>query len=180
MNLAMNSDFKELLLQQASKVIVEDIAKSVISSPELFDDIYNLTFDKDKKIAWRSLWVCNKISESHPSFFADRYDELINRAMNAEDPSIMRLTLNIILHLHQPKNINVPFLDFCIENMTALDKTSACQAVCMKLAYKMCRYDQPELLYEIKTYIENMDEAYYNAAAICTKNNILKNINKNR
>ncbi len=72
----MKSDFKELLLQQASKVIVEDIAKSVISSPELFDDIYNLTFDKDKKIAWRSLWVCNKISESHPSFFADRYDEL--------------------------------------------------------------------------------------------------------
>ena len=174
----MTSELKKLLSLKTSKVLVEEIAKKVISSPELFDELFILTTDKNRNIAWHSLWACLKISESHPSFFYDKYEELANRAMNSEDSTLLRLLLNILFHLPLPKSVNVAFLDFCILNMTAPDKTSACQSISMKLAYKICSTTHPELLREIKVIIENMDESYYNPAAISTRKNILRSIKK--
>ncbi len=174
----MKSDIKEILSRKTSKVLIEDITKLVITSPELFDDLYILTTDEDITISWHALWVCCKISETHPSFFYTKYEELANRAMNEKNASTLRLILNILNHLPTPASINVAFFDFCIQNMISPNNTSACQALLMKIAYKTCHNNHTELLMEIKTILENMDETYYNPAAISAKNTILRKLGK--
>ena len=93
--------------------------------------------------------------------------------MRTENSSVRRLSLNIIDRLEQnQEDLRTDFLDFCIEHATDVEEFPGVQAVCMKLAYRMCKF-YPELMDELKRTLEAMDIDYYKPAVKCARNRIL-------
>lgn len=72
----------------------------------------------------------------------------------------------------------VDFLDFCLERMISKKEPSGVQALCMKLAYELCR-PIPELIQELCIAL-GMMEGELSPAIQVTKKNILKAIAKGK
>ena len=72
------------------------------------------------------------------------------------------------------ENVRTDFLDHCLGKMADPDEVPSVQALCMKLAYKMCKF-YPELLAELKRTLEAMDISYYTPAVKSVRNKILNN-----
>ena len=91
-------------------------------------------------------------------------DELIEQAIQTENSSLRRLTLNIIERLKMSEeDLRTDFLDFCLEHMVSIEEFPGVQTLCMKLAYRMCSF-YPELMDELKRTLEMMDIEYYKPA----------------
>lgn len=173
----MEEDFKKALEGALGRKYIDSIVEQVIASPTRFAELYALTEHEEEKIAWRATWACEKLCLRLPSLFMDKREELMQRAMHCPYDGMRRLLLNILLHLPVFEPVNVPFLDFCLNGMLSPTESASGQAVCMKLAYAICR-KEPELMSELEAYLDNMEPEYYTAAVQCTRNNILKKIRK--
>ena len=93
--------------------------------------------------------------------------------MLTENPSVRRLTLNIIERLKMGEdNLRTDFLDFCFDHMTRLDEFSGIQSLCMKLAFRMCQF-YPELSDEFMRTLEAMEIDYYKPAVKGLRRKIL-------
>lgn len=61
------------------------------------------------------------------------------------------------------------------EKIFNLNEAIATQALCIKMAYKLCLLE-PELLPELKLYLENAEPEYYSSGVKCGIRNVLKKI----
>ena len=100
-------------------------------------------------------------------------NELIDQAMQTDNSSVRRLTLNIIERLEMGEDdIRTDFLDFCFEHMIKGDEFPGVQTLCMKLAYRMSK-PYPELMDELKRALETMEIEFYKPAVKGIRNKIL-------
>lgn len=171
----METDFRNILGGKPSRKCIDGIVRQVIDSPRRFAELYALTRHEEEKIAWRATWACEKLSILFPSLWIDKREELMQRAMQCRHEGTRRLLLNMLLHLPVSIPVHVPFWNFCLRNMLSPSESAAGKAVCMKLAYSICR-EEPELTNELEAYLDNMVPEYYPAAVQCTRNKILKKI----
>ena len=130
-------------------------------------------FSDDYRVARSALWGLTKASKEELSQLQVIYDELIDLAMQTDNSSVRRLSLNIIERLEMNEaNLRTDFLDFCFEHMINLGELPGIQSICMKLAYRMCKF-YPELMEEFKRTLMSMDIEYYKPAVKCVRNRIL-------
>ena len=130
-------------------------------------------FDADYRIARSALWGLTKASDDELSQLQALLDKLIAQAMQTENSSVRRLTLNVIERLELTEdNLRADFLDFCMEHMVIGDEFPGVQTLCMKLAYRMCSF-YPELMEEFKRIVEAMEISYYKPAVKGLRNKIL-------
>jgi len=155
----------------------EKFAYCIADNPECFPEIYDLTFDKDPKMAWRAMWVCEKVSYMFPEWFMDKRSELMQRTMQSLNHGSKRSMLHILLHLPIEEPISVEFLNFCLDRMLSPQEPIAIQAQCMKMAYRLCK-KEPELLPELKCILENAEPEYYSKGMKSVIRNILKQFKK--
>ena len=100
-------------------------------------------------------------------------NELIDQAIQTENSSVRRLTLNIIERLKMyEEELRTDFLDFCFEHMVSIEEFPGIQTLCMKLAYRMSSF-YPELTDELKRTLEAMEIAYYKPAVKGLRKKIL-------
>ena len=93
--------------------------------------------------------------------------------MRTENSSIRRLTLNVIERLTiDEDDLRTDFLDFCFDHMLNVEEYPGIQAVCAKLAFRMCKF-YPELMDELKRTLEVMEIEYYKPAVKSIRNRIL-------
>ena len=64
------------------------------------------------------------------------------------------------------------FLGFCFEHMMDVEEFPGIQSVCIKLAFRMCKF-YPELMDELKRTLEAMEIDYYKPAVKGVRNKIL-------
>ena len=130
-------------------------------------------YDKDYRVARIALWSLTKASDEELSQLRVIYDELIDLAMTTENSAVRRLSLNLVERLKMNEDeIRTDFLDFCMEHMVDIEEFPGTQTLCMKLAYRMCRF-YPELLGEFMRTIEAMQIEYYKAAVKGLRTKIL-------
>ena len=121
-------------------------------------------FDPDYRVARSALWGLTKATDEELSELQVIYNELIDQAMQTENSSVRRLTLNIIEKLKMDEDdLRTDFLDFCFEHMVSIEEFSGIQTLCMKLAFHMCTF-YPELMDELKRTLEAMEIDYYKPA----------------
>ena len=121
-------------------------------------------FDADYRVARSALWGLTKACDNELSKLQVLLNELIIQAMQTENSSVRRLTLNVIERLELTEDdLRSDFLDFCMEHMVAGDEFPGVQTLCMKLAYHMCRF-YPELMEEFMRIIEAMEIDFYKPA----------------
>ncbi|MDL2213445.1 hypothetical protein LJC29_05695, partial [Bacteroides sp. OttesenSCG-928-N06] len=169
------ADFRSLLSGSLCKANIDSIVKSVDSYPEDFDTIYQLMNDPEIKVSWRAAWACEKIAEIRPSLFVGKEEELINKLIASNHDGTKRLLLSIIYDLPVPEPLPVNLLDYCFSHMYAPDESVGVQSLCIKMAYMLCR-KEPDLLHELKLYMENTELEYYSTAIKTCTRNILKKL----
>lgn len=131
--------------------------------------------DEDYQVARNALWVLTKATDEELSSLQSMLHELIDKSLAEENPSVRRLSMNIIVRLKMEEDdLRTDFLDFCLEHMQNPDEYPGIQSLSLKLAYKMCLF-YPELMNELKRTLTAMDMEYYSPALRSVRNRILAN-----
>ena len=166
---------RERLQQTFSEGGAQEIYQEVKSEGDFLGFARKYAFDEDYKVARSALWGLTKAKDHELSELQVILNELIDQAMNTENSSVRRLTLNIIERLKiDVDDMRTDFLDFCMEHAVKGDEFPGVQTVCMKLAYRLCK-PYPELIDELKRTLEDMEIEYYKPAVKGIRNKILTN-----
>ena len=163
----------ERLRQTFSEGGAQEIYREVKATGDFLGFAQRYVFDKDYRVARSALWGLTKATDEELSKLQVILDELIEQAIQTENSSLRRLTLNIIERLKMnEEDLRIDFLDFCLEHMASIEEFPGVQTLCMKLAYRMCCF-YPELMDELKRTLEMMDIEYYKPAVKGLRQRIL-------
>ena len=163
----------ERLQQTFSEGGAQEIYQEVKASGDFLGFARQYAFYEDYRVARSALWGLTKANKKELSQLQVILDDLINQAMQTDNPSVRRLSLYVVERLKMSEeDLRTDFLDFCFEHMIDVEEYSSIQAVCMKLAFRMCKF-YPELMDELKRTIKAMEIDYYKPAVKCVRNRIL-------
>lgn len=174
----------ERLRQTFSEGGAQDIYREVRATGDFLGFARRYVFDKEYRVARSALWGLTKATDEELSVLQVLLNELIDQAMQTENSSVRRLTLNIIERLWvgerssgmrltlEEDDLRTDFLDFCFEHMVSIEEFPGIQTLCMKLAYRMCSL-YPELMEELKRTLEAIEIDYYKPAVKCLRKRIL-------
>ena len=163
----------ERLNQTFSEGGAQEIYQEIKAKGDFLGFAQRYAFDTDYRVARTALWGLTKAKDEELSELKVIYNELIDQAMQTENSSVRRLTLNIIEKLKiDEDDMRTDFLDFCFEHMVSIEEFSGTQTLCMKLAFHMCTF-YPELMDELKRTLEAMEIEYYKPAVKCLRKRIL-------
>ena len=163
----------ERLKQTFSEGGAQEIYQEVKATCNFLGFARRYIFDSDYRVARSALWGLTKATNEELSDLQVILNELIDKAMQTENSSVRRLTLNIIERLTlEEDDMRTDFLDFCFEHMVSIEEYPGIQTLCMKLAYRMCTF-YPELMDELKRTLEAMEIDYYKPAVKGLRKKIL-------
>ena len=163
----------ERLRQTFSEGGAQEIYQEVKSTGDFLGFARRYAFSEDYRVARSALWGLTKASKEELSQLQVILSEFINQAMQIDNSSVRRLSLNVIERLEMSENdLRTDFLDFCFDHMIDVEEYPGIQSVCMKLAFRMCKF-YPELMDELKRTLEAMEIDYYKPAVKCVRNRIL-------
>ena len=129
--------------------------------------------NEDYQVARNALWGLTKATNKELSQLQIILDDLIDLAMQTGNSSVRRLSLNLIERLKmEEEDLRTDFLDFCLEHMSSIEEYPGIQSLCMKLAFRICKF-YPELMDELKRTIEAMEIDYYKPAVKNIRSRIL-------
>ena len=162
----------ERLNQSFSEGGAQEIYQEIKAKGDFLGFAQRYAFDTDYRVARTALWGLTKAKDEELSELKVIYNELIDLAMQTENSSVRRLTLNIIEKLKMDEDdLRTDFLDFCFEHMVSIEEFPGTQTLCMKLAFRMCTF-YPELMDELKRTLEAMEIDYYKPAIKCLRKRI--------
>lgn len=142
------------------------------------EELYQLTFDEDERVATNALWVFTHFDEANNKWLFQMQDDLIDRVLTEENVTKRRLMLNLLLRQpFEEESLRSDFIDFCIEKITACSQPYAIRALCMKLAYEQMKY-YPELLQELKVALDMLEQEALSPGLTSAKRQVMKKIKK--
>ena len=164
---------KDRLRQTFSEGGAQEIYQEVKASGDFLGFARQYAFSEDYRVARSSLWGLTKANKEELSQLQVILDKFIDQAMQTDNSSVRRLSLNVVERLElKEEDLRTDFLDFCFEHMMDVEEYPGIQSVCMKLAFRMCKY-YPELMDELKRTLKAMEIDYYKPAVKCVRNRIL-------
>ena len=164
---------EDRLRQTFSEGGAQEIYQEVKASGDFLGFARQYAFNEDYLVARSALWGLTKASKEEISQLQVIINDFINQAMLTGNSSVRRLSLNIVERLEMKEDdLRTDFLDFCFEHMINVEEFPGIQSVCMKLAFRMCKF-YPELMDELKRTLEAMEIDYYKPAVKCVRNRIL-------
>ena len=163
----------ERLRHSFSEGGAQEIDQEIRAAGDLLGFARRWVVASDYRVARSALWGLTKATNEELSELQVILNELIDQAMQTENSSVRRLTLNIIERLTLDEDdLRTDFLDFCFEHMVSVEELPGIQTLCMKLAYRMCTF-YSELMDELKRTLEAMEIDYYKPAVKCLRKRIL-------
>ena len=166
-------NIRERLQKSFSEGGSQEIYRDIKSEGDFLGFARRYAFDDDFRVARSALWGLTKASDTELLALQAILNDFIDQAMQTENPSVRRLSLNIIERLKMGEDdLRTDFLDFCFDHMTRLDEFSGIQSLCMKLAFRMCQF-YPELSDEFMRTLEAMEIDYYKPAVKGLRRKIL-------
>ena len=164
---------EERLRQTFSEGGAQEIYQEIKASGDFLGFAHRYAFNQDYRVARSALWGLTKANKEELSQLQVIQNEFIDQAMQTDNSSVRRLSLNVVEKLRMSEDdLRTDFLDFCFEHMMDVEEYPGIQSVCMKLAFRMCSF-YPELMDELKRTVEAMEIDYYKPAVKCVRNRIL-------
>ena len=174
---------EDRLRQTFSEGGAQEIYQDVKANGDFLGFARQYAFSEDYLVARSALWGLTKANKEDLSQLQVIQNELIDQAMKTKNSSVRRLSLNIVERLDMSEDdLRTDFLDFCFEHMIDVKEFPGIQSVCMKLAFRMCKFfaersggaeRYPELMDELKRTLEAMEIDYYKPAIKCLRKRIL-------
>ena len=164
---------EERLRQTFSEGGAQEIYQEIKSMSNFLGFARQYAFSQDHRVARSVLWGLTKASKEELAQLQVILNEIIDQAMQTENSSVRRLSLNVVERLEMSEeDLRTDFLDFCFDHMIDVEEYPGIQSVCMKLAFRMCKF-YPELMDELKRTLEAMEIDYYKSAVKCVRSRIL-------
>ena len=164
---------EDRLRQTFSEGGAQEIYQEVKSTGDFLGFAHRYAFSQDYRVARSALWGLTKACKEEISQLQVILNKFIDQAMQTDNSSVKRLSLNVVERLQFAENdLRTDFLDFCFEHMMDVEEYPGIQSVCMKLTFRMCKF-YPELMDELKRTLEAMEIDYYKPAVKCVRNRIL-------
>lgn len=139
----------------------------------LADFCLQFMYDDDVQVVRKALWALTKADKDGIVRLQPLYDRFVELAMSTDNSSVRRLSLVLIERLElREEGVRTDFLDFCLEHMADVKEAPAVQALCMKLAFRLCSLF-PELMGEMVRTVEAMEMEYYTFAVRSVRKRIL-------
>ena len=170
-----HDNLRTVLSQKLSKEELLSYAKTV--NPYNCDKILPLIAEKDKYLSGNSAYMFLYAGTTTEIWLAGQTAFIMDAIQTTTDEKTKRLLMSILLKLKfNTVNIDVKFLNYCLENIVPPKQSCAIRSLCIKLAFKLST-SYPELLTELKMILESMDGYTLNPSVACARKNTLKNIN---
>lgn len=175
--MSKTDEFRSALAVPISKLSIESLVQKICLEPEYLEDMYELLSDENQTVSWRAAWVCEKLSERHPSWFAPLRGDIIQRLLACTHDGSKRLLLSILYNIPVYPPIPIELLNYCLDHMLSPQESIGVQAVSVRLAYQLCK-DVPELRQELRIILENTETDFYSTGVKTAVRNVLKRISK--
>ena len=125
---------EERLRQTFSEGGAQEIYQEVKAMGDFLGFARQYAFSEDYRVARSALWGLTKASKEESSQLQVILNEFIDQAMQTDNSSVRRLSLNVIERLQiAEEDLRTDFLDFCFEHMMDVEEYPGIQSVCMKL-----------------------------------------------
>ncbi|MDL2262860.1 hypothetical protein LJC11_05105, partial [Bacteroidales bacterium OttesenSCG-928-I21] len=147
-------------------------ANWALENPENFEELYQLIFSENAKVAWRAAWVLEKSQLKHSEIFTDKITEIISSLPHFKHDGSKRCLLLIIMRSPLPDPIPVDLINICFDWMMSAKESVAVQVNSMKILDKICE-QEPDLRHEMNMCLSG-DLSDYSKGFQTTAKNILK------
>lgn len=137
---------------------VEAIVDDIIAGDTDMSTLWNLTEDDNPQLAWHAVWVLEALCKKDRKMLVPYQRRVVEKILaNRHENGELRLWLNIsLMLLPESKDIDVDLLNFSFENICNMHLAVAMRAVCIKIAYQLCKRE-PELLQELQAVLSMLD-----------------------
>lgn len=140
------------------------------------EQLYQSVFDSDTRVAGNALWCLTWFNNKEAKWLIPKRSELVKLALSTDNTTIRRLSLNILNGMPWMKeDVRTDLLDFCIERILLPTEKPGVRTLCIKLAYKQCRY-YPELSAELRMVLAELYNQSLCPAIASIHKNILKQL----
>lgn len=163
----------ERLKLASSEEEIQAIYHEVRAKNDFVNFTRRFVYSNDDRVARFALWAMTKATDKELAQLQDMLHELIELALSTNNSSVRRLSLTIIERLKiGEEDLRTDFLDFCLEHMADVEELPGIQTLCMKLAYRMCKF-YPELMSEFMCIVETMHIDFYKPAIVGLRKKVL-------
>ncbi|MBN2765223.1 MAG: hypothetical protein JXR27_02545 [Paludibacteraceae bacterium] len=168
--------YKAYLSQSLTLKLLEPAIQSVLDNEADFEIVFALMTDENDKVAWRSAWLCEKISERRAALFkTTHFSSLISLSINTKNESMRRLALSMLTKLKFTSDIPVDLLNACYEWISSDKYPVAVQALSLGMLYQFCTIE-PALKPELLAYLEDQDTIVLSAGMKSVRRNVMKKL----
>lgn len=166
-------DLRSILSQRLGMDDVKEIASIAERDVRLRSELYEFAFDSEDRLSVNALWVMTHSLPITARWLCSKQNELVDELLVSKHTSKKRLLLSLIYKQPLPDPLRIDFLDYCLDLTISRKEPYGVTALCMKLAYEMCK-TIPELLLEYHVILEMMEPSLLPASLQVTRRNILQ------
>ncbi len=165
---------RELLSGKLSK---DEIIKiSQVINPNQWEDIYSLVTEEDRELSANAAHILLNTRKGIRIWLGGKIHSIMENIQTVPFDKTKRLLLSILEKQKiETLNIDIKFLNYCLDNIISLETPPAIKVLCIKLAYKQCMA-YPELLSELKNILEIMEDNMLCPSILCAKKHAMKAI----
>lgn len=163
-----------LSVKPLHKSSVDAIVGDILVGGTDISTLWEITCGDDPRLAWHAVWVMEVLCKKERSMLLPYRREIVEKILaNRGEEGELRLWLNIsLMLLPEVKEIDVDLLNFTLDNICNMRLPVAVRAVCIKIAYQLCKRE-PDLLKELQAVLSMLDLKEEQAAIKCVVKKVM-------
>ena len=163
-----------LSVKPLHKSSVDAIVGDILVGGTDISTLWEITCGDDPRLAWHAVWVMEVLCKKERSMLLPYRREIVEKILaNRGEEGELRLWLNIsLMLLPEMEEIDVDLLNFTLDNICNMRLPVAVRAVCIKIAYQLCRRE-PDLLKELQAVLSMLDLKEEQAAIKCVVRKVM-------
>lgn len=163
-----------LSVKPLHKSSVDAIVGDILVGVTDISMLWEITCGDDPRLAWHAVWVMEVLCKKDRKRLLPYRREIVEKILaNRGEDGELRLWLNIsLMLLPEVKEIDVDLLNFTLDNICNMRLPVAVRAVCIKIAYQLCRRE-PDLLKELQAVLSMLDLKEEQAAIKCVVKKVM-------
>lgn len=163
-----------LSVKPLHKSSVDAIVGDILVGGTDISTLWEITCGDDPRLAWHAVWVMEVLCKKERSMLLPYRREIVEKILaNRGEEGELRLWLNIsLMLLPEMEEIDVDLLNFTLDNICNMRLPVAVRAVCIKIAYQLCKRE-PDLLKELQAVLSLLDLKEEQAAIKCVVKKVM-------
>lgn len=163
-----------LSVKPLHKSSVDAIVGDILVGGTDISTLWEITCGDDPRLVWHAVWVMEVLCKKERSLLLPYRRRIVEKILaNRGEEGELRLWLNIsLMLLPEVKEIDVDLLNFTLDNICNMRLPVAVRAVCIKIAYQLCKRE-PDLLKELQAVLSMLDLKEEQAAIKCVVKKVM-------